>query len=203
MINEFLSGVWEIMSQLLKTSHNGNIRCIGKNHPNGTYCLRISLREATTLVFGRFRNGKSISLKAGEYLYIGSALASRGSTTLGNRLRRHTSRSSEFNPHKIQKELLQLFDEIGITYTKSPSPKTIYWNIDHLLNLEFAEIIGIIFIRDPKPFENRWSKYLEKLPETSIFEKGLGANDSQGHTHIQYSKISDRHWAKLSFALPI
>lgn len=189
------------MSRDVKSSNIGNINSIGLNHPNGTYCLRISLKKTTTLVFGRFGHGKPISLKAGEYLYIGSALATRGSTNLGNRLRRHTSRSPEFSSHKIQKELLQFFDEIGISYAKTPSPKKMFWNIDHLLNL--AEIIGIIFIRDPKPLENTWSEYLEQLPETSIFEKGLGANDSRGHTHIQFSKLSKHQWEKLPFNLPI
>ncbi|MCE7734128.1 MAG: DUF123 domain-containing protein [Candidatus Heimdallarchaeota archaeon] len=191
------------MSREVNSSHIGNIHSIGSNHPNGTYCLRISLKEPTTLVFGRFGKGKPISLKVGEYLYIGSALATRGSTTLGNRLRRHTSRSPEFESHNIQKELLLFFDEIGISYASKPAPKKMFWNIDHLLNLPFAEIIGIIFIRDPKPLENLWSEHLEQLLETSIFEKGLGANDSAGHTHIQYSMMSNPQWSKLLLELPI
>ncbi len=189
------------MSRDVKSNNTGNVYSIGSNHHNGTYCLRILLNKPEILVFGRFGKAKPISLKAGQYLYIGSALAKRGSTTLGNRLRRHTSRSPEFSSHSIQKELLQFFDEIGISYTKKPSPKKMFWNIDHLLNL--AEIIGIIFIRNPKPLENIWSEYLEQLQETSIFEKGLGANDSEGHTHIQYSKISNHQWEKLPFNLPI
>ena len=110
------------------------------------------------------------------------------------RRRRHTSRSNESQSHKIQTSLLDFFDELEILYTRQPSPKKLFWNVDHLLNLSIAEIKKIIFIRNPKSLENTWSKYLETLPETVIFEKGLGANDSMGHTHLQFSKISDNQW---------
>lgn len=187
----------------MKSSAEGMIHCVGSDHPNGTYCLRISLKKSVNLAFGRFKKGKVIRLQAGEYLYIGSALAKRGSTTIGNRLRRHTSRSVDQSPHKIQKPILAFFNEIGISYTSKPSPKRMHWNIDHLLNLLSAEIIGIIFIRNPKPLENSWSAYLEQLPETKIIEKGLGANDSAGHTHIQRSNLSPDQWDKLPYKLPI
>ena len=190
------------MSRVVNSSKYGKIQCIGGYHPNGTYCLRISLPNPVNLAFGRFKKGKEITLNAGEYLYVGSALATRGSTTLGNRLRRHTSRSQEYSSHTIQKELLQFFDAIGIYYSKTPASKKLFWNIDHLLNLSVTEIIGIILIRDPKPLENIWSEYLEHLPETIVFEKGLGANDSAGHTHIQYSNLSVSQWNNLVLNLP-
>ncbi len=191
------------MDRKVRSSNTGNIHCIGSSYPGGTYCLRISLEKSIDLVFGRFKDGKVISLKKGEYLYIGSALAKRGSTTLGNRLRRHTSRSEGQKAHNIQVPLLNFFDEIGISYTSNPSSKKLFWNIDHMLNLPFAEIIGIIFIRDPKSLENSWSKFLENLLETLIFEKGLGANDSRGHSHVQYSQISNDSWKLLPFELPM
>lgn len=191
------------MDRKVISSNTDNIHCIGSSYPGGTYCLQISLEKSIDLIFGRFKGGKVISLKKGKYLYIGSALAIQGSTTLGNRLRRHSSRSEGKQAHRIQIPLLNFFDEIGISYTSKPSSKKLFWNIDHMLDLPFAEIIGIIFIRDPKLLENSWSKFLENLSETVVFEKGLGANDSLGHTHIQYSQISDGQWELLPFELPM
>lgn len=186
----------------IKSNFQKTIFSIGKEHPNGTYCLRIALSEPFDLVFGRFKKGKLISLNAGEYVYIGSALAKRGSTTLGNRLRRHTSRSQGHKSHKIQRELLKYFNSIGISYTKTSSPKKMFWNIDYLLDLPTAEIISIIFTRNPNSYENIWSEFFEKLHGTIVFEKGLGANDSDGHTHIQYSSISEKLWKKIPYQLP-
>ena len=96
-------------------------------------------------------------------------------------------------------DLLDFFDEQGIHYTKKPSNKTLFWNIDHLVNLDDAEIKGIIFIRSPHPFEIDWSEYLERLKETSIFAKGLGANDSIGHTHLQKLDLGSKHKSVLSW----
>ncbi|MHA2031359.1 MAG: DUF123 domain-containing protein [Candidatus Kariarchaeaceae archaeon] len=191
------------MEREIISSKDGSIHCIGSDYPNGTYLLNIDLKKKVNIKFGRFRRGKPVQLISGNYVYIGSALAKRGATTLGNRLRRHTLRSDNLNPHKIQYSLSDFFDNIGISYTKNPSPKNLFWNIDHLLNLPTAEITNIIFIRDPKSLENTWSKFLEDLPETNIFEKGLGANDSLGHTHVQYSLISEDHWNLLPHKLPI
>ncbi|MCY3411187.1 MAG: DUF123 domain-containing protein [Candidatus Heimdallarchaeota archaeon] len=180
-----------------------HIFVLGDTYPNGTYLLLIKLKEAKELVFGSFKQSKSISLRPGYYFYIGSALATRGSTTLGNRLRRHTSRTSDKTPHMIQKYLLEIFDEIGISYSQKPSPKSLFWNIDHLLNLSIAEIKGIIFIRNPEALENVWSEFLEQLDNTEIFERGLGANDSAHHTHVQYTTMNEYELEVLAKKLPL
>ncbi len=176
---------------------------IGKSHQNGTYLLRIKLEHPHDVVFGRFDGGRVIHVNAGEYFYVGSALARRGSTTLGNRLQRHCSKTPDRPAHKIREVLLKRFDKIGIKYTKKPSPKKLFWNIDHLLNLHDAEIIGIIFARNPVPLENPWSEFLENTGRTSIFAKGLGANDSKGHTHVQsFDNPDDEWWRELPEILP-
>ena len=50
---------------------------MGDDSQAGTYLLRIHLKENTTLKFGRFKKGKLISLPAGDYVYIGSALSEK------------------------------------------------------------------------------------------------------------------------------
>lgn len=186
------------------SSEDDAMHCISPQteHPNGTYVLRIKLTENREVVFGRFKKGKTIQMKRGHYIYIGSALGQKGSSSLGNRLRRHTSRSDGNSPHEIQAPMLKLFDSLGISYTKRPSQKKLFWNIDHLLDLDVAEIIGLIFIRNPIPLENTWSEWFESLNDTTTFEKGLGANDSKGHTHVQKSRITDIQWKTIPYQLP-
>ena len=73
---------------------NPSILIIGNDSQAGTYILRIRLKENTTLKFGKFKKGKLISLPAGDYVYIGSALSQKGSTSLARRLIRHATRSN-------------------------------------------------------------------------------------------------------------
>jgi len=179
------------------------VRAIGENTQNGTYLLRIKLDKSQTISFGRFDGGRKIEVIAGEYFYIGSALARRGATSLGNRLQRHCRKTPGKEDHRILHELRSYFDSVGLKYTRSPSPKKLFWNIDHLLDLDDAEVIGVIFARNPVPLENNWSKFLEESGRTSIFAKGLGANDSRGHTHVQrFDEPDEIWWEQLPALLP-
>ena len=54
-----------------------SIIIIGNASQAGTYVLRIRLKADTTLQFGRFKKGKRISLSAGDYVYVGSALSGK------------------------------------------------------------------------------------------------------------------------------
>lgn len=178
------------MSDFLWNSEK-NICAIGDEHPNGTYMYLIRLSNSTSIPFGRFKKGKEIHLTSGYYVYIGSALSKRGSTSLGNRLSRHLRRTPGLKEHQLRHNLVEFFDEIGITYARKPSDKTLFWNIDHFNNLIDAEIIGVIFVRNPIALENTWSEFIENLDVSHVFEKGLGANDTIGHTHVQQIILKD------------
>ena len=54
------------------------IYILGNDSQAGTYVLRIRLSKSTSLQFGRFKKGKLISLPAGVYTYVGSALSEKG-----------------------------------------------------------------------------------------------------------------------------
>ena len=71
---------------------------IGEKGQAGTYLLRIHLAEDTEIRFGRFKKGKPISLPAGDYLYVGSALAEKGATSLARRLVRHNAKRKLATP---------------------------------------------------------------------------------------------------------
>lgn len=176
-----------------------NINIIGDHSQAGTYILRIRLNQNTDLKFGRFKKGKLISLPAGVYTYVGSALSEKGATSLARRLVRHATRSGENPPHTIRDEMVQQFNECGLG-PPDPLPKSgkkLFWNIDYMLDLETAEIINIIAIRSPERLEYIIAEFLEENEDTEIIEKSLGANDAPKNTHVLRVKSDDTWWVSL------
>ncbi len=177
-----------------------NIFILGEDSQAGTYILRIQLQENKSLQFGRFKRGKRISLPAGVYTYVGSALSEKGSTSLARRLVRHATRSGEKPPHAIRAEMLKQFLE-GSLGPPDPLPKNgkkLFWNIDFLLDLEAAEITHVILIRSPERLESTIAQLLEQTAGTKIIEKGLGANDAPGNTHILHVTAAETWWTSLA-----
>ena len=176
-----------------------SIVIIGDESHAGTYILRIHLKKDTTLRFGRFKKGKLISLPAGEYAYVGSALAEKGATTLARRLIRHATRSEDQRPHRIREIMLHRFAQCGLgTGNLLPRRgKTLHWNVDFLLDLSSAELAGVCAIRSRERLENRLAKQLEEDPHTGIIERGLGANDVPGNTHLLHVNATEAWWASL------
>ena len=174
-----------------------SIAIIGDESHAGTYILRIRLKKDTTLRFGRFKRGKLISLSAGEYAYVGSALSEKGATTLGRRLVRHATRSGDQGPHRIREAMLRRFAEWGLGDGNllPRRGKTLHWNVDFLLDLPSAELVGIVAIRSQKRLEDRLAKQLEEDPHTGIIERGLGANDVPGNTHLLHVSATEEWWA--------
>ena len=176
-----------------------SIAIVGDESHAGTYILRIRLKEDTTLRFGRFKKGKLISTPAGEYAYVGSALSEKGATTLARRLVRHATRSGDERPHRIREAMLNRFAECGLGDGDllPRRGKTLHWNVDFLLDLPSAELAGIYAIRSRKRLENRLAKQLEADPDTGVIERGLGANDVPGNTHLLRVSAAEAWWASL------
>ncbi|MDE0467235.1 MAG: DUF123 domain-containing protein [Candidatus Poribacteria bacterium] len=176
------------------------IHIIGDESQAGTYVLRIRLKEDTTLQFGRFKKGKWISLLAGDYTYVGSALSEKGPTSLARRLIRHATRSRDKPPHIIREKMIHQFTECGLGSGNLllRQGKTLHWNVDFLLDLQSAEIVNIFAIRSPERLENRIAKWLERDPRTDIIEQGLGANDAPGTTHLLRLRSDDMGWILLT-----
>ena len=176
------------------------ITVIGENTQAGTYILRILLQRDIELQFGRFKKGKLIYLPAGVYTYVGSALSEKGATSLARRLVRHATRSGEKPPHVIRDDMLNRFQEIGLG-PKNPLPKNrkkLFWNIDHLLDLDIVDIMNVIAIRSTERLESNIAEYLENDPYTQIIEKSLGANDSPKNTHVLHVNADEQWWLSLS-----
>ena len=177
-----------------------SICIVGDDSQAGTYILRIRLKENTTLQFGRFKKGKLISLPAGAYTYVGSALSEKGATSLARRLVRHATRSGDKPPHTIRKKMIHQFAKCGLGSGNllPRQGKTLYWNVDFLLDLQSAEIINIFAIRSAERLENRIAKWLEGDPRTNIIEPGLGANDVPGNTHLLRVREDRTWWTSLT-----
>ena len=177
-----------------------SICIVGADSQAGTYILRIRLKKNTTLQFGRFKKGKLISLPAGDYTYVGSALSEKGATSLARRLVRHATRSNDKPPHTIREKMIHQFAECGLGSGNLllRQGKTLYWNVDFLLDLQSAEIVNIFAIRSPERLENRIAKWLEGDPRTNIIEPGLGANDAPGNTHILRVPEDRTWWASIA-----
>ena len=176
-----------------------SIVIIGDESRAGTYVLRIRLKTDTALRFGRFKKGKLISLPAGEYSYVGSALSEKGATTLARRLVRHATRSGDRRPHYLREMMLRRFAECGLG-DENLLPrrgKTLHWNVDFLLDLPAAELVGISAIRSRKRLEDRLAKQLEEDPHTGVIERGLGANDVPGNTHLLHVRAPETWWTSL------
>ncbi len=177
-----------------------SIHVIGGDSQAGTYILRIRLKENTTLQFGRFKRGKLISLPTGDYTYVGSALSEKGATSLARRLVRHATRSGDKPPHAIREDMINRFAECGLGSGNllPRRGKTLYWNVDFLLDLQSAEIINIFAIRSAERLENGIAKWLEGDPRTNIIEPGLGANDVPGNTHLLRVREDRTWWTSLA-----
>ena len=176
---------------------------IGDESQAGTYVLRIHLKEDTSLQFGRFKKGKLISLPAGDYAYVGSALSEKGATSLARRLIRHATRSGDRQPHRIRGIMLEQFAKCSLGHGNllPKQGKTLFWNIDFLLDLDAAEIVGLYIIRSPERLEGSLAKWLEQNPHTQVIERGLGANDVPGNTHLLRIQAGESWWSSLAAEL--
>ena len=75
--------------------------------------------------------------------------------------------------------------------------KTLFWNIDFFLDLNAAAIVGLYIIRSPERLEDSLAKWLEQDPHTQVIERGLGANDVPGNTHLLHVCADESWWRSL------
>jgi len=176
-----------------------SIHIFGREGQGGTYLLRIHLREEAKLAFGRFQGGNLFTLSAGDYIYIGSALNPHGATSLAPRLLRHATRSEERSPQPIRALMLQRFLELdlGSMKLRPPKAKTLHWHVDHLLDLEEADLTGVFVIRGPIRLEAEIGHWLVIDPGTELIVPGLGANDVAGGTHVLRVVGGESWWDSL------
>ena len=176
----------------------------GSKYPMGSYILFIRISSSFQLAFGRFQHSRLFTLPVGDYLYIGSALGSRGNP-LARRLIRHASRSKGVQPHEIQASLIQFFSEnhASLNCTVEPTAKKLHWHIDYLLEHREAEITHIVILRHPEKMEHHLSEFLASLQETSLVAPRLGAQDTRNSSHILRITDQQRILEQLEQYIPV
>ncbi len=175
------------------------ITIAGDIQPSGAYILRIRLHDACDVSFGRFNQGLPVSLPAGDYVYVGSAMGKRGSSTLSNRLLRHARRTGSNQPQPIYTDLQAFVSDIGW-----PSPpasttrsKTLRWHVDYLLERPEAELTQIAIICCQDRIESTLACRLLSDPATAVVAPGLGASDDRGSTHLLLVDADEDWWQRL------
>jgi len=181
------------------------ITILGSDVQSGAYLLRLCVREEMMVGFGRFQGGRPIRVPKGEVVYVGSAMADKGSMTLACRLLRHASRFSPQRPHKIQELMLDAFNRarLGTVDLKSPQRKKLFWNIDYLLEEDAVELSHVFILRTRINMEDRVAHFLMEEPNSSILAKGLGAHDRRASTHIVAIRETADWWRRLPAQLEI
>ena len=175
------------------------IAVCGGDEQSGSYLLRIRAAEDMVFPYGRFKKAKPVETRAGEYLYVGSALAKKGGVSLARRLVRHATRTGNRPPHPIRRGFLQFFPTVrlGEGNLLPRNGKRLHWNVDHLLDRASVELTGAVIMRHAVGIEAALGKRMERDPRAFVFEKGLGANDIPGNTHLLRIEADDAWWREL------
>jgi Uri superfamily endonuclease len=177
------------------------ITVIGEGCQSGTYVLRMQLRSEITMACGQFKKGKLITFPPGDYAYVGSALATQGATCLARRLLRHATRTGGKPAHGVRDLMLRAFNRVGLAPSLAPTSKQLRWNVDHILDRSECELVEAIAVRSPIRIEAQIGRLIESDPVSTVVEKGLGANDIAGNTHLLLVNASELWWRDLASCL--
>lgn len=160
--------------------------CWGEASQGGVYLLRLTVSQPVVVQFGRFQNGRLFPIPPGDYLYVGSALGQKGSSSLARRLLRHASRRDSHTPQPIRQKMVRLFAQIGLgpTPLQPPAAKKLRWHVDFLLEELGVALTAVYFLRSAQRLEERLARWLLTLPELSPLAVGLGSSDDPGGTHL-------------------
>lgn len=161
---------------------------------SGTYLLHMAVAADSWVVYGRYQQGTPIHTPTGQYLYIGSALGKKGSSSLPRRLLRHATRAAE-PPHPIQQPLADHFR------MEPPTGKRLRWHVDYLLEETAVTIQHITLIHSTKRLESEIARILNHHLQISPLAPGLGATDDPGLTHIL--QIHDLSLPDIHALLPL
>jgi Uri superfamily endonuclease len=176
------------------------ITILGGPLQSGVYVLGLEATSALRLGLGRFRNGQPLDFPAGPYLYIGSALAGRGATSLGPRLLRHATRTGDQPAHQLRSELVAALTAAGLgpVPLRLPAHKRAFWHIDYLLDQPTVALTSVIALRTAQPLEAAIAQLLQADPHTFLIAPGIGACDQPGATHLLGLCAGPAWWAALA-----
>ena len=182
----------------LMSSGSDSITVIGDGTLSGSYLLRLSVSDGISLAFGKFQGGTPITIAAGSYLYVGSAM-----NGLASRLLRHATRCDGKPPQEIRAHMLDLFPRLSLSRLpqKPPHDKRLHWHVDYLLDRIEVSLTHVYVLRSLERLESSIVQYLEHDTHTCVFERGLGASDSPGNTHLLGVRADEYWWGTLASRL--
>lgn len=176
------------------------VTILGGQQPGGVYLLHIAVARPLCLPIGRLHGGRPIAFAAGDYLYVGSALASHGAAALAGRLLRHAARSGRQPPHLLRQPMTDAFAEAGLgnqpvagARRSAPAQKRLFWHIDYLLDQPAVNLAHVFVLRTPAPLERPLAQMLHDDPHTAIPAPGFGATDDPGASHL-FGVVAGAHW---------
>jgi len=160
------------------------IQIPGNRALEGAYVLRVQVAGDLQVHFGRFQQGRPLTLTSGTYLYVGSAMG--GGAPLGRRIVRHLTRCEPLPPHRLRQIFISTFTGVAphAGDLLPRRPKRLHWHIDYLLDHLQAEVTGVIALRSQLRHEATIAAQLAADPTTSPVAPGLGASDNRGATHL-------------------
>ena len=150
---------------------------LGPDLSSGVYVLWIEVRATCDVCFGRFAGGRPMTLPPSPYLYVGSAMGTRGASTLARRLLRHATRG-DGSPHSVRPALCAAWSQLP------PGQKRLRWHVDYLLDLAAAELTGVVAVRTVAPREAKLADMLAQQAWIEPVAPGLGASDHWGSSHL-------------------
>lgn len=157
----------------------------GDDSETGAYILWIEVAKNIEVTFGRFQNGRPVAVPTGYYVYVGSAMGRRGSSSLVGRLLRHATRTGPKPPHALRALMPGALAAVGLRGPAAPpAGKRLHWHIDYLLDDPAAEIAHVLVIRSGTRLESELARALAAYPSFAPLAPGLGASDAAGETHL-------------------
>lgn len=176
-----------------------DVTILGRDEPRGTYILHIGVTGDLNVRFGRFRQGSPVPVSRGEVVYVGSAMARKGSMTLVRRLLRHATRRPPKHPHCLRPRLIEALQTAGLAPKdlQPPTNKKLFWNIDYLLDESDVHLQRVIILRSPYRMEDSVAGMLLADASCQPLAPGLGAHDRPGSTHLLQVRASDEWWEAL------
>lgn len=173
----------------------GDVRC------GGTYLLRLFVTTPGEIACGGYCRGRPQRFPSGNYLYVGSALGQRGSTTLARRLLRHATRTGGRPPHALAPALAAALRAAGVANAALPAVKTLRWHIDYLLDAATVNLEAVYVLGDGLALERELAACLALDPQVWVPAPGLGAGDDPGSTHLLGVDGDEAWWQKLGESL--
>jgi Uri superfamily endonuclease len=95
--------------------------------------------------------------------------------------------------------MLELFKEaeLGDEGLHPPATKTLFWNVDFLLEERDVVLTHALVVRSRTRLEDDLAAYFAQEPGCEPLAKGLGAHDRQGETHIFNAQKPAGWWQHL------